>query len=307
VNADPGGGNGRKGMALAVVICTRNPRPEYLNETLAALRRQTLPLDRWRLWIVDNGSESPLADRIDLSWHPDARVVVELQPGTVHARLRALDAGTELILYVDDDNLLREDYLERGLALADQHPRLGAWGGGIEARFEQPPEPWTKAHWRELAILPLAGDLFTDQLFDYERTPATAGLFVRRVLVADWAERFRHSPLRQRYLLCRCEDTDLVFGGYALGFGAGRFAALQMVHLMPQGRLQEDYLIGLREENYFLMTLLESLWGRDYARPPWWVRLRRRWQVARLPRRVGRFAAAEDRGRERAWQVLRSG
>lgn len=303
---DASKGPGEGELALTVVICTRNPRAEFLDETLAALRRQTLAQDQWRLWIVDNGSEPPVADRFDLSWHADALVVIEQQTGLVHARLRALEAGTDLILYVDDDNVLRDDYLAQGLAVAQRHPELGTWGGSITARFVETPAPWTKAHWPELAIRPLERDVTTDRLFDYEATPAGAGLFVRREVLAAWAERFRNSALRQRYLLCRCDDLDLAFVGFSLGLATARWKALQLEHIMPPGRLQEDYLVGLREENYFLTTILESLWGRDHVRPPWWKRVLRRWRVTRLAGRPGRLAAAEDRGRARAWRVLRS-
>jgi glycosyltransferase involved in cell wall biosynthesis len=42
---------------ISAVICTHNPRRDYLERTLQALKSQTLPLPDWELVIVDNASE----------------------------------------------------------------------------------------------------------------------------------------------------------------------------------------------------------------------------------------------------------
>ena len=56
---------------LSVILCTHNPRAAFLAETLAGLRAQTLPPERWELLVVDNASNQPLVP--DLAWHPRAR------------------------------------------------------------------------------------------------------------------------------------------------------------------------------------------------------------------------------------------
>ena len=62
---------------LSVVICTHNPRPDYFPRCLNALRSQTLSPDLWELVVVDNRSDGPGVERIDLSWHLTARIVRE--------------------------------------------------------------------------------------------------------------------------------------------------------------------------------------------------------------------------------------
>ena len=49
-------------MKLSVIICTFNPRVDYLERALAALRAQTVPANRWELIAVDNNSSAPSAD-----------------------------------------------------------------------------------------------------------------------------------------------------------------------------------------------------------------------------------------------------
>ena len=62
---------------LSVIICTHNPRLDYLRRVLAALQNQTLSSGEWELVMVDNASHTPLSGTIDLSWHPQGRVVRE--------------------------------------------------------------------------------------------------------------------------------------------------------------------------------------------------------------------------------------
>ena len=64
-------------VAVSVVISTHNPNEPRLQRTLAGLRAQTLPLDRWQLVLVDNASTDPAVfDRYDLSWHPNGKLWV---------------------------------------------------------------------------------------------------------------------------------------------------------------------------------------------------------------------------------------
>ena len=66
---------------ISVVICTHNPRPDYLRRTLDALKTQTLPQEQWELLLVDNASEKALTGVWDLSWHPRARHIRENELG----------------------------------------------------------------------------------------------------------------------------------------------------------------------------------------------------------------------------------
>ncbi|HTB63408.1 MAG TPA: glycosyltransferase family A protein, partial [Opitutales bacterium] len=92
-------------MQISVLVCTHNPRADFMQRTLAALRAQTLLPYQWELIVIDNASQWPVAREFDFSWHPHARVVVESTLGLTPARLRAIrEATAELLVFVDDDN-----------------------------------------------------------------------------------------------------------------------------------------------------------------------------------------------------------
>src|ERR1700746_4111324 len=103
-------------VTASVVICSHNPRPQYLRRVLDALRNQTLPKERWELLLVDNASTDSLATAWDLSWHRLGRHIRERELGIARARLRGIKATqTELIVFVDDDNVLAPDYLSEAI------------------------------------------------------------------------------------------------------------------------------------------------------------------------------------------------
>jgi glycosyltransferase involved in cell wall biosynthesis len=299
-------------VRLSVVICTHNPRPDFLGRTLAALHAQDCPLAAWELLLVDNASREPLAARWDLSWHPGARHLREEELGVAAARRRGMRAArSDLILFVDDDNLLAPDYLSRGLALGAQHPDVGVWGGQLLPDFEAEPAAWTRRWWSYLAIRPLGHDLVAAHPRDYEAIPPTAGEFIRRPV---WEAYLRLVAADPRHLVLGLrgsrrisgQDTDIALCAFDVGLKPARFAGLRLTHLMPAARLQEDALLNLVESISFSTVVLEGL--RDRPPPPearsrwrYWRDCLRAW---RLPGRTRRFFLAELRGRRRGAREL---
>lgn len=134
-------------MQLSVIICTHNPRQDYLRRTLDALQTQTLASKRWELLLVDNASNESLSKAWDLSWHPQARHIREDELGLTPARVRGIkESSGELLVFVDDDNVLASDYLERALAIHIGRPQVGAFGAGkILGEFEPGFHPQSKS------------------------------------------------------------------------------------------------------------------------------------------------------------------
>jgi glycosyltransferase involved in cell wall biosynthesis len=77
-------------MKLSVIICTHNPREDYLRRTLDALETQSLPRDQWELFLIDNASKLKLSESWDISWHPHGYHIRENELGLTAARLRGL-------------------------------------------------------------------------------------------------------------------------------------------------------------------------------------------------------------------------
>jgi glycosyltransferase involved in cell wall biosynthesis len=301
-------------MQLSVVICTHNPRRDYLERTLNALRAQTLSKAQWELLVVDNASVPPLAGALDLSWHAQSRIVSEPNLGILPGRVRGLkETRTPFILFVDDDNVLAPDYLEQALAIAGTHPFLGVWGGSISPEFETPPPPWIDEFRMLLACVEVPDDRWSNLRFLYATTPPTAGMCLRRSVAEAFIRVVSEDPRRQllgrrgKTGLTNGEDADLALTACDIGLGTGQFARLKMTHLIPASRLDEDYLIRFAEGTWFSGLILEALRGRmpvPYRASPlrsWLGRLRRRlfWS-----RRARALFEGGLRARERACEIV---
>ncbi len=175
---------------ISVIICTHNPRPDYLGRVLDALRAQTLPNGRWELLLIDNASDDPLAKTWDLSWHPRARHIREDELGLTLARLRGIrEACGDTLVYADDDNLLASDYLQTADALLREHPHLGVVGAGIlEPEFAVQPSPELLPHLGYLALRRLSEARWSNNTSDLSCVPWGAGLCVTRRVAQSYAQ-----------------------------------------------------------------------------------------------------------------------
>jgi glycosyltransferase involved in cell wall biosynthesis len=303
--------------SLSVIICTLNPRQDYLERTLEALRTQSLGHDHWELVIVDNASDSPLASRLDLSWHPQAVILREETPGIGAARICGFGSATaDLIVCVDDDNVLAPDYLEQALKIGESHPFLGAWGGANVGEFDEPPDEWLLPCLEYLAIRPAPKDMWSNLYGSWESTPIGAGMCLRRAVVDAYLESVASTP--KRLLLGRSgssmvssEDIDIVFHAIDIGLGVGRFPSLRLTHLIPKQRCARDYLLKLVEGTAESQVYLD--WFRSQGalkriarlRPDQVLRLRLSDRIRGGIR--GEILLAQQRGRERGYRAVEAG
>ncbi len=296
--------------AVTVVLCSHNPRPDYLAATIGGLNAQTLPTECWELLVVDNASAPGRAPDVDLSWHPVARVIREDALGLTPARLRGIrEAQAGLLVFVDDDNVLDPDFLVQALALAEANPHLGAWSGRTRPRFDAPPPEWTRRYWGNLVIRDLDRDVWSNLPRLAETMPCGAGLCVRRAVAQHYLA--LHEAGGRRFVLDRAGDSlvsggdnDLAACACDVGLGVGLFRSLSLEHLIPPERLTEGYLARLAEGIEYSSVLLDAERGRVPAAPSalrraatWLQPLRHRGPHRTIQRAV-------LRGRTRARRVL---
>jgi glycosyltransferase involved in cell wall biosynthesis len=262
---------------ISVIICTHNPKYDYLKRVLEALKNQTLSFSLWELLLVDNASDRLLSSEIDLTWHHNARHIREEQLGLTPARLRGIqEASAELLVFVDDDNILNSDFLENTLYISKDWPMLGAWSGQIKPEFEQKPPEWTRPYWPLLAIREFERDKWSNLENQTEIVPYGAGLCVRKSVAEKYSQLIHVQPERRGMdrkgkLLTSGGDLDLALTSCDLNLGVGQFTSLKITHLIPAFRLQEGYLLRLMEAiaysgvmlNYFRGKLPKTLsWRR---------------------------------------------
>ncbi len=301
-------------LRLSVVICTRNPRPDYFQRVLDALRQQTFSVAEWELIVVDNQSHDPLATSTDLTWHAHARVVREETSGLTPARLRGFaEASSSLLIYVDDDNVLNPDYLATAVRLADTMPFLGVWSASIRGEFEIPPAAWMKPYLPYLALTNFTHDQWANHPRG-QTLPIGAGMVVRREVMTAYRAALLKDPRRLRLdrdgqSLLAGGDTDIGLASCSLGLGCGYMTALRVTHLIPANRLRRSYLTRLVEDitaSHHWLDLAQGLPDLNgYAR----TKLRLKGLIGHILGRNGSFGfeSTVARGRLKATALYQSG
>jgi glycosyltransferase involved in cell wall biosynthesis len=251
---------------ISVIICTHNPRTDYLHRVLEALRAQTLAQHSWELLLIDNASAQPLAEEWDLGWHSAARHIREDELGLAPARLRGIaEAKGELLVFVDDDNVLAPDFLAEALRIGHEWPILGIWGGSIIPEFEIEPPGHLRPFLHAVAMVEVKSPRWSNVINCPDVTVCGAGMCQRADVAAAYRRFYNASDIR----LTDRSGEDLLSGGdveighvaCGLGFGIGRFPDLQLTHLIPRHRLAEEYLIRLTEGIETSNHLLNFKWN----------------------------------------------
>ena len=125
---------------LELVICTYN-NASMLDLALSSLARQEPSTQAdWACLVVDNNCTDATADVVAEHMRagriPGLRLVHEPVQGLTPARLRGVVSTTApWIGFIDDDCLLRDDWVRNGIHFALEHPTAGGFGRPCRPRL----------------------------------------------------------------------------------------------------------------------------------------------------------------------------
>jgi glycosyltransferase involved in cell wall biosynthesis len=239
-------------------------------------------LNRWEILLVDNASDTNLADTWDLTWHPKARHVREDRLGLIHARLSGFRASVgSIIIYIDDDNVAHSDYLRIAKKAMDEDHSLGACGGRVIAEFETGPPAWLSQITVSLACQDLGDEPIIFSWVGVEQSerrvpygsPCGAGLVLRREAYYHYIDSVASDDLRTSFgrkgeSLASCEDNDIVITIMQQGYKSAYLPQLFIRHLIPSRRIEVGYLASLGYQAMRTWALLHHVHGLTHHPPP---------------------------------------
>ncbi|QSV55453.1 MAG: glycosyltransferase [Dolichospermum sp. UKL201] len=244
---------------ISVVIPTHNPHPERFLKTLEGLKHQTLSSLFWELIIIDNAS--PNKDFIysfDISWHQNAKIIYEERLGLTRARIAGIKAtNTDHIVFVDDDNILQPDYLEKSLEILNANPLIGALGGKSIPLYSQEPPSWFEQNKLALGCRDFGNQIEiyiprpNDPIKNYPKcSPIGAGMVLRKSALLAYVTRIESCSDnlvldRTGKSLTSGGDCDINLTILNENWGVGYFPELVLTHLIPEFRLTKNYLARL--------------------------------------------------------------
>lgn len=243
-------------MLLTVVICTFNPNLNTLYLVLNALKGQSIPLSAWELLIIDNNSTTPLEQILDLSWHPIAKIIREEKPGLSYARVKGVTfSKSELIVFVDDDNLLDKNFLQQSYEFYKNNPQVGCFGGRSLPVFETTPPDWFKDAGIKLGCQDFGNEPYISdyssvgfKLFSYpEKAPIGTGMVIQKKAFVTYLQEVDSDEERMKLgrkgqLLSSGEDNDIILTIIKKGYEIAYVPKLLVHHMIPLRRYSIDYL-----------------------------------------------------------------
>jgi len=235
---------------LSVIIPTYNPDATRLAKTLAGLQKQSLPLQAWELILVDNNSSYPI--NADLAWHPKHKIVRETAQGLTYARLKGFKEGNgQILILVDDDNILDENYLQNVLNAFQEQPKLGAIGGKSLPIFEGNPPDWLPEFYSSLALRDLGDEVLTaawDRKYPV-CAPIGAGIAIRKAALNTYIKKIETQKNvitdRKGSSLSSGGDNDIVLEILKAGWHVAYLPGLVLHHFIPAQRMEAGYMARL--------------------------------------------------------------
>lgn len=228
---------------LSVIICTYN-RDKYIYNVLKSLADNTLPHDQYEIVLVDNNCTDNTRSECDRFTHdfPDVcfRYFVETNQGLSHARNRGIkESAGDILVYVDDDALVNNEYLETYANFFEQMPEIEAAGGPIIPQYETAEPDWM-SHFTKALITgyKYLGD--KEKEFPKNDYPG-GGNAAYRASVFEKVGLFNVELGRKGDSLVGAEEKDIFDKMTTLGMRFYYLPTAILYHLIPEKKLSKDY------------------------------------------------------------------
>ncbi len=233
---------------FTVAICTYNGEfrlPEVLDRLKTQVSIEEL---RWEIIVVDNNSRDNTAQVVrdyQADW-PDAYPIqycFELRQGAAFARNLALkNAKSQLVGFLDDDNLPAENWVAAAYTFGKNHPNVGAYGSRIHGLFESPPP---KNFHRIASFFAITQRGASPHQYDPQLRvlPPSAGLVVRRSVWLDNVPEKCILTGRFDNFMLTGEDLEALSYIQLTDWEIWHNPAMQVHHKIPSYRLEPQYLI----------------------------------------------------------------
>jgi len=231
---------------ISIVICCYNS-VERLGKTLSHLQRQIFskPIN-WEVILVDNASTDNTASFAYEFWNQNPvtnlTIVKEQKPGQMHARKKGYEnVQYSLISFVDDDNWVEANWVEKINALFSANKEISVCGGLTEAVIDS-----QKPYWFDLIATVFAvgrqgdGSGFINQP---EHSLWGAGLSIRTKVCAklydgDFAYKLMG---RSGKNLVAGEDSEICLYLKLKGYRLWYQEDITLKHEIPAFRLSNEY------------------------------------------------------------------
>lgn len=237
---------------FTVIICTYNGALRLYDVVSRITGQASYDKLIESVLIVDNNSSDNTREvafkLVELK--PNIRYLYEPAQGLSAARANGVrQTLTEWIIFLDDDNYIQPDWIEKCYNYIQDHAEVGAFNGCIVPSFSFQPTP-TQEALMKIIYKGLACTTHSESAgscADCEQwMPVGAGLVIRAQPLREYvASGWTVSTGRVGSNTASGEDTDMVKYVMRSGYKPGFCDRMMMYHRIDSKRLEEGYVLRL--------------------------------------------------------------
>lgn len=204
----------------------------------------------WEVLVIDNNSTDntkKVVENYQKTWIKNypLRYCQEQQQGAGFARQKAIkEAKSELIGFLDDDNLPAENWLVAAYEFAQKYPKAGAFGSQIHPLYEvEPPDNFAKI--APFLAITERGEKPLLYQPSSKLLPPSAGLVIRK---QAWLENVPNKLIltgRANGKMLTSEDLEVLSHIQQSNWEIWYNPTMEIYHKIPHWRLEKSYLTSL--------------------------------------------------------------
>lgn len=227
---------------ISFVVCTYN-RDKYIYQCLSNLAHNTTNYC-WEIILVNNNStdnthtecERFAKDFPGVDYH----YFIETTSGLSYARNRGMrEAHGDWYVFLDDDSMVGQDYIEQLGQWLDRYPDTGAFGGAIQPFFEERTPAWlSKWSMGFVSAIDLGNEVVP---FAKGKYPIGANMGISRQVINKIGD-FNTSLGRTKELLLGGEEKDIFARIRAAKYPIYYFPNITVKHCIPPRRTTYEFI-----------------------------------------------------------------
>ncbi|MFC4354213.1 glycosyltransferase [Chryseomicrobium palamuruense] len=234
---------------LTIVICTYNGEA-YLSEVIESiLSQEGLGDIVHKILVVDNASTDKTKEIVTkyMEENPIIDYIYESNKGVSNARKHAANVITPWVAYVDDDNILLPRWLINNKKYIEENPTVGVINGAsIPLLRFQPTENQKKnlkIIYPNLACTHYDYNEYIQGIDSKLKFPFGAGMILRTKEIENFLDKgWTRNVGRSGEELGSGEDGEIAYAVLKEGYDYGFNMNAALWHIIPQRRLENDYI-----------------------------------------------------------------
>ena len=229
---------------ISIIVCTYN-RANYLYDALESIASNDFPRNDYEIILVNNNSTDNTEEKCKLfaANFPEVnfRYFTENKQGLSFARNKGIaESKGDFLVFLDDDVVVKPDYLRNLKSNLDNTPDLMAFGGKITPRFEAGHPPKWLNRWM-YSLISATNCPDKTQKYGKRKYPIGANMGFKRQCL-EKSGYFNTKLGRIGNILLGGEEKDIFLKIKGFGMDIYYFHDVEIEHILPESRTTGEYI-----------------------------------------------------------------